>query len=116
MGDPRLGYVAVDAATAKLAIARAQGGRNGELRHLGEFDKSRAAVERLVRKLERTDKILHVRDEAGPTGYGLYGPIRSLGHACDVVAPSLVPTRPGERVKQTGAMPSRWRDGCVPAR
>ena len=60
MDDPRLGYVAVDAATVKLAIARAQGGRNGELRYLGEVNNSRAAVERLVRKLERTDKALQV--------------------------------------------------------
>jgi transposase len=37
--------------------------------------------------------------EAGPTGYGLYRQIAELGHRCDVVAPSLIPKRPGERVK-----------------
>src|SRR6516165_10614504 len=37
--------------------------------------------------------------EAGPTGYGLYRQVRALGHDCIVVAPSLVPKRPGERVK-----------------
>ncbi len=99
MHEPSLVYVGIDTAKAKLAVALAQGGRNGELRYLGEIDNSPAAVERLVRKLEKTYKALHVCYEAGPTGYGLYRQIRALGHSCDVVAPSLVPTRPGERVK-----------------
>jgi len=37
--------------------------------------------------------------EAGPAGYGLYRLIESLGHACIVVAPSLIPSKPGDRVK-----------------
>jgi transposase len=37
--------------------------------------------------------------EAGPTGYGLYRLIRSLGHDCIVAAPSLIPKKPGDRVK-----------------
>jgi transposase len=37
--------------------------------------------------------------EAGPTGYGLYRLIKSLGHECIVVAPSLIPKKPGDRVK-----------------
>jgi len=52
-----------------------------------------------VRKLECKYKALHVCYEAGPTGDGLYRHIRALGHACDVIAPSLVPERPGDRIK-----------------
>jgi len=37
--------------------------------------------------------------EAGPTGYGLARHLRSRGIACDVVAPGLVPVRPGDRIK-----------------
>ena len=37
--------------------------------------------------------------EAGPTGYGLYRLIKSLGHDCHVVAPSLIPRKPGDRIK-----------------
>jgi transposase len=37
--------------------------------------------------------------EAGPTGFGLVRYLRTAGLACEVVAPSLIPTRPGERVK-----------------
>ena len=37
--------------------------------------------------------------EAGPTGYGLPWQSTALGYECVVVTPSLVPKRPGERVK-----------------
>ena len=46
--------------------------------------------------------------EAGPTGDGLHRLIKSLGHECIVAAPSLIPNKPGERVK-----PNR-RDGLEP--
>ncbi len=56
-------------------------------------------MERLIRKLAgRYDK-LHFCYEAGPTGYGLHRQIQALGHAWVVVAPALIPKRPGERVK-----------------
>jgi transposase len=37
--------------------------------------------------------------EAGPTGFGLYRHLTAAGIACEVIAPSLVPARPGDRVK-----------------
>lgn len=37
--------------------------------------------------------------EAGPTGYGLHQLVTSMGHECTVVAPSLIPRKPGDRVK-----------------
>jgi transposase len=42
---------------------------------------------------------LRVCYEAGPTGFGLYRLLRSMGVACDVVAPALIPKAPGDRVK-----------------
>lgn len=89
----------VDAAKAKHAIAIAEGGRNGEVRYYGEMNTTPAAVERFVRKLEKKHPYLHFCYEAGPKGYGLYRQLIGLGHRCDVVAPSLIPMRPGERVK-----------------
>jgi len=57
-----------------------------------------ASVRRLIdRFADRT--VLRVCYEAGPTGFGLYRLLRSMGVACDVVAPSLVPRSPGDRVK-----------------
>ncbi len=37
--------------------------------------------------------------EAGPTGFGLHRLLTSMGVACQVVAPSLIPKAPGDRVK-----------------
>jgi transposase len=37
--------------------------------------------------------------EAGPCGYGLYRQLTEAGHDCQVVAPSLIPKKPGERIK-----------------
>jgi hypothetical protein len=41
----------------------------------------------------------HCCYEAGPTGYGLHRLITELGHTCTVVAPSLIPRKPSDRVK-----------------
>ena len=53
----------------------------------------------MVAKLAKRGDTLHFCYEAGPTGYELYRQIIGLGHRCEVVAPSLIPKRPGERVK-----------------
>jgi len=99
MREDSVVYVGVEAAKAKHAIAIAEGGRSGEVRYVGEIEATPAAVERFVRKLERKDPRLHFCYEAGPTGYGLSRHIVALGHRCEVVAPSLVPRRPGDHVK-----------------
>lgn len=99
MKEDSIVYVGVDVAKEKHAVAVAEGGRSGEVRYLGEIEATPAAVERLVRKLEKRYGRLHLCYEAGPTGYGLHRQIIAMGHTCEVVAPSLVPKRPGEQVK-----------------
>ena len=59
----------------------------------------RRRIAKLVRKLAAKCGRLTFCYEAGPTGYGLYRQIKSLGHECMVVAPSLILKKPGERVK-----------------
>jgi transposase len=92
-------FVGIDTAKARNAISVAGGGRNGEIRYLGEFDNTPEAMAKLIRKLASRYETLHFCYEAGPTGYGLYRQIVELGHECMVVAPSLIPRRPGDRVK-----------------
>jgi transposase len=92
-------YIGVDASKGKHAIAVAESGRDAEVRYVGEIETGPSAVERFVKKMEGKAQRLHFCYEAGPTGYGLYRQIVALGHCCDVVAPSLIPKRPGERVK-----------------
>ena len=92
-------FVGIDTAKAHNAVAVAQAGRDGEIRYIGEFGTAPDAVIRLVRKLADRYETLHFCYEAGPTGYGLYRQIIALGHDCTVVAPSMIPRRPGDRVK-----------------
>lgn len=92
-------FVGIDTAKARHAVALAEGGRDGEVRYLGEFDNTTHVIARLVRKLAERHERPHVCYEAGPTGYGLYRQILALGHSCTVVAPSLIPRRAGDRVK-----------------
>ncbi len=92
-------YVGLDTSKLKISVALAAAGREGEVRFLGDIGSTPEAAERLVRKLEGRHRRLCFVYEAGPTGYGLRRQIAGLGHDCTVVAPSLVPKRPGERVK-----------------
>jgi transposase len=99
MGKHKLGFVAFDSAKEKHAVAIADEGRDGEVRYLGEIDNSTDAVRKLVAKLSRQYERLHFCYEAGPTGYGLHRQLTDLGHVCDVVAPTMIPKRSGDRVK-----------------
>ena len=97
--NEREAFVALDVAKLKNAVAIAENGRSGEVRFVGEIANNEAATRKLIVKLSEKYDRLTFCYEAGPTGYGLYRLIRSLGHDCLLVAPSLIPTRPGDRVK-----------------
>jgi transposase len=94
-------FVGLDVAKARHAVAAAvaEDGRQGEVRYIGEIGADAESVRRLVAKLEKRRSRLHFCYEAGPTGYGLYRQLATLGHRCTVVAPSLIPRKPGDRVK-----------------
>jgi hypothetical protein len=94
-----IAYVALDTSKLHNAIAIAAEGRDGEVRYLGEIDNTPAATGKPVRKLAKRHAAVTFCYEAGPTGYGLYRQITGLGHECIVVAPSLIPQWPGDRVK-----------------
>jgi transposase len=99
MNDHSEAFVAFDTSKLRNAVAIAEAGRSGEVRFVGEIENSGTATAKLVRKLATKYERLTFCYEAGPTGYGLYRQITSLGHDCMVVAPSLIPTKPGDRVK-----------------
>src|SRR5229473_1498028 len=89
-------HVGLDVDSEKIAVAVAEPG--GEVRSLGTIPYSSESVRRLIRKLGPA-KRLRVCYEAGPHGYGLYWLLTKLGVHCDVVAPTLVPVKSGDRVK-----------------
>jgi transposase len=99
MGEHSEVFVGLDVAKSKNAVAIAESGRRGEVRYLGEIDNTPEAMRRLIAKLSKSYRQMVFCYEAGPTGYGLYRLIEDLGHECIVVAPSLIPTKPGDRVK-----------------
>src|ERR1700743_691026 len=99
MGDYSEVFVGIDTSKLRNAGASAEGGRNGEVRYLGEVENTEAATRKLVKKLAAQHRRLTFCYEAGPTGYGLHRLIKALGHDCVVVAPSLIPKKPGDRVK-----------------
>ena len=92
-------FVGIDVAKVRNAIAIADGERGGEVRFLGEVDASEEGMGRVVKRIAAKHSRVQFCYEAGPTGYELHQLITSLGHSCIVVAPSLVPRRPGDQVK-----------------
>src|SRR5262249_53647182 len=92
-------YVAFDTSKETLAVAIAENGRRQEVRFFGTIASRPEAGRRLVEKLAKQHRRLCFCYEAGPTGYGLYRQIPAMGYDCQVVAPSLVPVRPGGHIK-----------------
>lgn len=68
---------------------------------LGRIPSTRQAFTKLARRLQsqHPNSTLHFVYEAGPCGFWIYRLLTSLGHVCYVVAPSLIPKKPGERIK-----------------
>jgi len=99
MTTPKEVYVGIDVAKLRNAVALADAGREGEIRYMGEFDASADSMKKLVQRLAAKYERLHFCYEAGPTGYGLHRLITDLGHDCMVIAPSLIPRKPSDRIK-----------------
>ena len=89
-------YVGLDVDSEKMAVAVAE--PTGEVRSLGSIPYREESVRRLVKRLGPASR-LRACYEAGPHGYGLYWQLSKLGVHCDVVAPTLVPVKSGDRVK-----------------
>ena len=91
-----LRFVGLDVHAKTIAVAVAETG--GEVGSLGVIPNRPESVSKLMKKLGKPEQ-LRVCYEAGPTGYVLYWQLTKLGVRCEVVAPTLVPVKPGDRVK-----------------
>jgi transposase len=89
-------FIGLDVHAETIAVAVAE--PNGDVRSLGIIPNRAESVRRLMKKCEASGR-LRVCYEAGPTGYVLYWQLAALGITCEVVAPTLVPVKPGDRVK-----------------
>lgn len=89
-------FVGLDVHAETIAVAVAEPGR-GEVRSLGVIPNDVASLRKLIQKLGK--KNLRFCYEAGPTGFALYWQLAELGFECDVIAPTLVPKKAGDRIK-----------------
>jgi transposase len=81
-----------------IAVAIAKEGR-GEPVCYGEIPNTTEAIRKLVKKVVSPGEEVLFCYEAGPCGYEVYRQLIGLAQKCDVVAPSLIPKKSGDRVK-----------------
>lgn len=91
-------FVGMDVHKATIAVSVAESSGN-EVRYLGEISNTAEAIVKLVRQLRKGDSTLSFCYEAGPCGYGIHRQLTEQGWDCQVVAPSLIPKKAGDRVK-----------------
>jgi transposase len=92
-------YVGLDVHKDSIAVAYAPEQPGSEPIYLGPVGTLKGDVDKLVRRLHsKAPRLLFVY-EAGPCGYWLYRYLQKKGQECMVVAPSLIPRKPGDRVK-----------------
>lgn len=89
-------FIGLDVHADTVAVAVAE--PDGEVRSMGVIPNRPESIRKLVKKLGPAAQ-LRVCYEAGPTGYVIYWQLTGLGVHCDVVAPTLVPVKAGDRVK-----------------
>ena len=103
-------FVGLDVHKRMTSVAIAESGRGGEVRFLGEIPSTAEALHRLVERLKGRHRRLSFCYEAGPCGYGVHRLL--IARPCSVVAPSLIPSRPGDRVK-TNRRDATTLRGCT---
>ena len=92
-------FVGMDVHKNSIEIAIAEQGRKGEVRSYGKIDGTLSALDKVLRKLVSKNRRLHFVYEAGPCGYEIYRHLTSKGLDCTVAAPSKVPQKSGDRIK-----------------
>ena len=100
---PKTLYIGLDVHKAETLISILSSDREAEPRHYGTIVTSQHALERAMRRIAKNQQRqlneLHVCYEASGCGFWIARRLLQMGIQCDVIAPSLIPTRSGDRIK-----------------
>ena len=101
MNNISIVFIGLDTHKEFFEVAHELDGRDNHVTHDGRISSSKSSVIKMARDFQSKypQGTLHFVYEAGPYGYWIYRLLTSLGHCCYVVAPSLLPKKPGEKVK-----------------
>lgn len=94
----RIAFVGLDVHKDTIVIAVAEESRE-EIEEIGMIVHDVQRLLRKLRQIKRRGFEVRCCYEAGPTGYGLYRKLNESGFPCEVIAPSLIPRKRGDRVK-----------------
>jgi len=92
-------FVGLDVHKDSIAVAHVRGESAEAPVFVGEIGTRESDLEKLIRRLQTKTARLVFAYEAGPTGYGVYRYLTGRGLECQVIAPSLIPKKPGDKVK-----------------
>jgi len=100
---PQTLYIGLDVHKEETVIALLESDRDAEPRHYGSVGTSQHALERVMRRIAKSQGLqladLHVCYEASGCGFWIARRFLQMGVRCEVIAPSLIPTKSGDRVK-----------------
>jgi transposase len=91
-------FVGMDVHKETISISVAEDGRNGPVRFIGVIPNQPDDIAKMAKRLAKHGE-LDFCYEAGGCGYNIYRQLTALGHSCTVAATSLIPRKPGERIK-----------------
>lgn len=100
---PQTIYIGLDVHKEKTSVAILESSRDSEPRFYGEVNTSHYALERVMRRIAKSQNRqlsdLHVCYEASGCGFWIARRLLQMGVKCEVIAPSLIPTKSGDSVK-----------------
>jgi transposase len=92
-------FVGLDVHKDSIAVAHAEGHGAAPPVFVGTIGTRQVDIDNLIRRLHTKRRDLVFAYEAGPCGYTLYRHLVAQGLTCQVVAPSLIPKKPGDKIK-----------------